>query len=59
MAASVVKTQNSVWQTEFSGRLRVAEWLMHSPASLEVTDLRPILGGISEIYLLNRDSLRH
>ena len=30
----------------------VAEWLKHSPATLEVTGSRPTFGGISEIYFL-------
>ena len=31
-------------------RFTVAEWLTHSPATLEVTGSRPTFGGISEIY---------
>ena len=37
----------------------VAEWLKHSPATLEVTCSHPTFGGIPEIYFSNRYSLRH
>ena len=39
------------------GRLIVAEWLTHSPATLEVTGSRPTFSGISEICFLNRYGL--
>ena len=38
---------------------RVAEWLTHSPTTLEVTGSRPTFGDILEIYFSNRYSLRH
>ena len=37
----------------------VAEWLTHSPATLVVMGSHPTLGGISEIQISNRYSLRH
>jgi len=33
-------------------RLTVAEWLTHSPATLDVTGSRPNSGDFSEIYFL-------
>ena len=38
-------------------RFAVAEWLMHSPATLEVTSSRPTFGGISEICFPSRCGL--
>ena len=40
-------------------RFTVAEWPMHSRATLEVAGSRPTFGGISEIHFSNRYSLRH
>ena len=50
---------NNAFGTSNTARFTVAEWLTHSPATPEVTGSRSTIGGISEIHISNRYSLRH